>query len=128
MKIADSITYVGPCDRYNCKKQNKPRHVHKATDLSIVAAGQATHETRRPRFPYATLESQHGRYSVCITVQDLIVRLCQLPMSAIISMESEFAPCDLMAIDPAQHDKLWTILNNYEPEGEDFNYLNQVLN
>lgn len=125
MKLAESITFNGPCDR-DCTKVKK--HTHKATDPSLVALGKVTPQTKRQRFPYAKLESEiHGRYSVCLTVQDLIVRLCQLPMSAIISMESEFAPCDLMAFDPAQHDKLWTILNNYEPEGEDFNYLNQVL-
>lgn len=124
MKLAENITFDGPCDR-NCRKVK--HHTHKASEPSLVALGQVTPTTKRPRLPYATLEGTHGRYSVCLTVQDLIVRLCQLPMSAIISMESEFAPCDLMAIDPAQHDKLWTILNNYEPEGEDFNYLNQIL-
>jgi len=64
---------------------------------------------------------------MCLTVQDLIIRLQQLPPSAIISMESESGPCDLMAFDPSQNDKLWTLLNNFEPENEDFNYLNQVL-
>lgn len=42
-------------------------------------------------------------------------------------MESESGPCDLMAFDPSQNDKLWTLLNNFEPENEDFNFMNQVL-
>ncbi len=127
MKVASSITFHGTCDRYGCKTPHKNPHSHKVTDPTYISVGLTTPETRRPRFAYATLEGQHGRYTMCITVQELISRLQQLPPSAIISMESEFAECDLMAFDPAQHDKLWTILNNYVPQHEDFNYLNQIL-
>lgn len=126
MKPAQYITYNSKCDRTGCT--NMKKHRHKATDPSLVSSGIVTHETKRPRYPYAVLEGTGGgRFSMCMTVQDLINRLQQLPAGAIISMESESGPCDLMAFDPSQNDKLWTILNNYEPDNEDFNFMNQAL-
>lgn len=125
MKPAEYITFESTCDR-DCSKTKK--HHHKASEPSLIQLGKATPQTKRQRFPYAELEGWFGsRFSMCLTVQDLITRLQQLPPSAIISMESESGPCDLMAFDPSQNDKLWTILNNFEPENEDFNFMNQVL-
>ena len=125
MTPADYITYETTCDR-DCSRTKK--HRHRYTEPTLIQLGKATYETRRPRYPYAVLKGTGGgRFSQCLTVYDLIARLQQLPPSAIISMEGEFGPVDLMAFDPSQNDKLWTVLNNYEPENEDFNYLNQIL-
>lgn len=125
MKPAEYITFESTCDR-DCSKTKK--HRHKASEPSLIQLGKATPQTRRQRFPYAVLEGYHNsRFSMCMTVQDLIARLLQLPQGAIISLESEFGPSDLMAFDPSQNDKLWTIINNFEPEHEDFNFINQIL-
>lgn len=107
MRIIPKIYFFEDCDRANCTL--KPHHAHWPEG---ELKPEFTNYRRRTNSFYL---DQGGRYTPLMTVQELMLRLLQLPQDAIVAHEEH----DLYVIDKTD-ETVYTVASAFEPNTETF--------
>ena len=116
MRNIDHIHYQGRCDRAHCAKQ----YNHSHPPLGELRPELKGYRRRKQTFYI----DNGGRVQNLMTVNDLLLRLIQLPKDAIVGYEEE----DLLVVDPTtETDTLYVVASKYNPETESFREDNVLI-
>ena len=113
--IADTyVWFHGPCDRAGCIRVTKHRHL--STD---PARADIAHRPRLASLRSAT-QAHGGLFTDTMSVADLIARLNQCPPDARVALDEG-------ELNVIKDEKIATVINAYEPAGENFDAGNTIL-
>ena len=109
MRNIDRIHFQGRCDRAHCAKA----YNHSHPPLGELRPELEGFRRRKQTF----YVDNGGRVQNLMTVNDLLLRLIQLPKDAIVGYEEE----EILVVDPTtETDTVYVVASKYNPDTESF--------